>query len=241
MEKHFTQNGIHESNILCAECDNHLGMFDQYAYDVLHQRIDEHRINRVGPQLAVYQLGPIDVERFRLFLVALVWRAGISTAPVFQLVKLGPYEERLRDIMLGQRTTTLETITAAIILFRPPKYDQIMWSPYRINFCGANVIVFYMYPWKLLLKLDKRPFGEPLDTLALKVKTEAVAFLQDWWTPGELALLQDFNERLGDAKQPEPRVPAGTLTCAVHELLRRLGLRHISPVRSAERLADLLE
>jgi hypothetical protein len=200
--KSFSQNGIHDTGILCAECDNRLGIFDQYGYQVLHEHPIESQIERLGPQLAVYRLGKIDVERFRLFLVALVWRASISTSEVFQLVTLGPYEERLRAILAGEPSSaiTLKTVTAALVLFRPPKYEQILWSPFRSTFCGVNVITFYIYPWKLLLKLDRRPFEKPLDKLALDSQREAVAFVQDWWSPGEFAVLQDLQTKLRRCK-----------------------------------------
>jgi len=114
---------------------------------------------------------------------------------MFQLVKIGEYEKRLKQILLGSRIESLDAITAVVVLFLPPKYSQIMWSPYSTKMDGINILTFYLPPWKLLLKLDQRPFKDPFDKFALSSGRPTVAYVQDFWSKGEFNLLRDFHQR----------------------------------------------
>jgi hypothetical protein len=191
-----TQNGIHQNDILCSECDNQIGLYDKYGYEVLPRQIDEKKLKSpFGHGLNIYEIGEIQIETFRLFLVSLVWRAGIARDPMFQLVKLGAYEDRLKQILLGDKTDLLDTVTAVIVLFRPPKYPDIMWSPFCSKMEGINIVTFYLPPWKLLLKLDQRPFNDPFDKFALCSGEPANAAVQDFWSKGEFKLLCNFHQK----------------------------------------------
>jgi hypothetical protein len=191
-----TQNGIHQNDLLCAECDNQIGQYDKYAYEVLPPKIDQKKLKSpFGHGLHIYEIGEIRVEIFRLFLVSLVWRAGIARDPMFQLVKLGEYEDRLKQILLGKKTELLDAVTAVIVLFCPPKYPNIMWSPFSSKMEGINIATFYLPPWKLLLKLDRRPFNDPFDKFALSAGKPTFAAVQDFWSKGEFKLLCDFHKK----------------------------------------------
>ena len=155
----------------------------------------EKKLHSFGRGLHVYEIGEIRVEIFRLFLVSLVWRAGIARDQMFQLIKLGPYEERLKQILLGKKSELLDSITAVIILFRPPKYPDIMWSPFCSKMDDINIATFYLPPWKVWLKLDRRPFGDPFNKFALTVGKPVYAAVQDFWSKGEFKLLCDFHQR----------------------------------------------
>lgn len=195
-DKKTTQTGIYQSDLLCAECDNEIGRYDKYAYEVLAHEIDQQKLKSpFGRGLEVYEIGKIRVGIFRMFLVSLVWRAGIARDPMFQLVKLGKYEDRLKQILLGDETKLLDAISAVIVLFRPPKYPNIMWSPFRSKMDGINMVTFYLPPWKLLLKLDQRPFNSPFDKFALSAEKPAYAVVQGFWSKGEFKLLCDFHRK----------------------------------------------
>ena len=195
VNRSITQSGVHQNDLLCSDCDNQIGRYDDYAYEVLTRQIDEKKLHSFGRGLYVYEIGEIRVEIFRLFLVSLVWRAGIARDQMFQLIKLGSYEERLKQILLGKKSELLDSITAVIILFRPPKYPDIMWSPFCSKMDGINIATFYLPPWKIWLKLDRRPFRDPFDKFALTIGKPVYATVQDFWSKGEFSLLCDFHKR----------------------------------------------
>ena len=42
----------------------------------------------------------IDYTKFKLFLLSLLWRASISKLPIFKDINLGPYEDKIRQMIL---------------------------------------------------------------------------------------------------------------------------------------------
>ena len=186
----YTQSGVHDSGILCRECDGLLGRYDNYAYTVLPEKVEATRVHHLGRGQAVVSLGRVDVKRFRLFLASLAWRAGISANPMFQLVTLGPYESRLKEALLG-KTAHLDAIGAVVFLFRPPKYADGLWSPFCRKINGVNTAVFYLPPWRLEMRLDKREFAPPFSKFAIREAAESFAVVQNYWTDGEFKVLQD--------------------------------------------------
>jgi hypothetical protein len=48
-----------------------------------------------------YVIQDLDYHRLKLYLLSLLWRMGVSSLPEFQLIRLGPHEARIRDMLLG--------------------------------------------------------------------------------------------------------------------------------------------
>lgn len=84
-------NGPYDNNILCAECDNTIGVYDNYAKSVLFDEIEKYK-SSVNP---VYEIpsSNIDYTKFKKFFISLIWRASVSDHDLFETVKLGPYNE----------------------------------------------------------------------------------------------------------------------------------------------------
>jgi len=192
VEKSTTQSGIYQTGILCPECDGKIGQFDDYAYKILPATTDARKFHRFAPGLCVYELGNVDVEKFQWFLVSLAWRAAVATHPLFRRVKLGPYEERFRNVLLKTDLKSLSTVAAVVCLFQPPNHDEILFQPFRSKYDGVNVIQFYLYPWKLLLKVDQRDFAAPFDDLALSPGRLAFAFVHDFLSQEEIKMVRSL-------------------------------------------------
>ena len=192
VERSTTQSGVWERGILCPKCDGKLGQFDDYAYKVLPATTDARKFHHFAPGLSVYELGNVDVEKFRWFLVALVWRAAVATHPLFRSVKLGPYEERFRNVLLKTDLNALGSVAAVVCLFQPPNYEEIFFKPLRSKYDGVNVIQFYLYSWKLLLKVDQRNFVAPFDDLALSSGRQAFAFVHDFLSQEEIKMVRSL-------------------------------------------------
>jgi hypothetical protein len=42
----------------------------------------------------------VEYQPFKLFLMAQLWRAGVASDPLWEVVRLGPHEDRLRKMLL---------------------------------------------------------------------------------------------------------------------------------------------
>jgi hypothetical protein len=100
-------SGEYESGILCQECDNELlGSLESYAYrsfyatdvDFSDKAIFEAGRTEMGIPLT--RVTNVKYREFKLFLLSILWRASISTRPFFDEVHLGPYQEKVRQMLL---------------------------------------------------------------------------------------------------------------------------------------------
>jgi hypothetical protein len=91
------QKGLREP-LLCAACEGKLSRWETYTANVLNGR-GRVQSQRIGDTIVMESL---DYRQFKLFLLSLIWRAGISSLLVFRETALGPHEEWLRMMLLAE-------------------------------------------------------------------------------------------------------------------------------------------
>lgn len=198
IDRKFTQSGIWEQGLFCYQCDRQMGIYDDYAYKVLPAEPKLVSFQQFGLGYEAYNLGNIDVVRLKLFLVALMFRCHQAEHLMFEQVKLGPFKEKFLRCLREANSTVLEHVNCVVALLKPPnpKIDKIIFPPYRTRFEGVNVVQVYLYPWKLIVKVDQRPFGSSMKPFELKEDEEAMAIVQDDWTMGEKRILRDLKGKV---------------------------------------------
>ena len=98
-------SGEYESGILCQECDNSiLGSYETYGHNVIYggtfkQGKKPICHNTVEADLTILNCRNIDYSKLKLFYLSLLWRASISSRPMFKAVDLGTkYTDRIRQM-----------------------------------------------------------------------------------------------------------------------------------------------
>jgi len=96
------QCGFYDRGILCGNCDNILGHYDNEAYKLL-LNIDtkKQKTDWNGIRAYHYQKEEFDYEKIRKFFIALIWRASISKKGFNSVVNLGKYEDIALEIIKG--------------------------------------------------------------------------------------------------------------------------------------------
>lgn len=100
------QQGGYDSNILCANCDNHiLGEFDKEGYRILFGDFSKYKYVQVHPQYKIYQLdnSEFDYVKLRKFFISILWRASISKLEEWSNINLGGYEKMAYEILKDKR------------------------------------------------------------------------------------------------------------------------------------------
>lgn len=106
----WLQKGIRE-RLLCAGCEQRLNrMGERYASGVL-KRMDALTIP--GGQRSVMISG-VEYVPFKLFTMMQLWRAGVAEDQMWDKVRLGPQEERLRTMLLNEDAGTPNQYACAI-------------------------------------------------------------------------------------------------------------------------------
>lgn len=91
------QKGIREK-LLCLECEQHLSKYERYASLILN---GGYSLN-VRNEGKLIQLNNIDYQKFKLFALSILWRAGVSKRRIFSQVHLGPHEDNIRQMILNE-------------------------------------------------------------------------------------------------------------------------------------------
>lgn len=92
--KDYLQKGIREK-LLCYYCEQRLSPFEDHARRVFYGG-QEFSFLEQKNRLVIKD---IDYQKFKLFQLSLLWRAGVSSHPFFKGVTLGPHQERLRKML----------------------------------------------------------------------------------------------------------------------------------------------
>jgi hypothetical protein len=89
------QLGLYDRDILCADCDQILGQLDAYAVDTCRRFRTEHEVTSDNRFL----IRNVDGDRFAKFVLAVLWRASVSTRPELRSVQLQKYENMARGVL----------------------------------------------------------------------------------------------------------------------------------------------
>ncbi|MDD5290611.1 MAG: hypothetical protein PHZ04_00670 [Patescibacteria group bacterium] len=101
-------SGEYEPNLLCEDCENKIGKLESYACDILYsdeevKRGRLYRENQKNQNNVGYTFCKgVDYKKFKLFLLSILWKSSISSRDFFKDVKLGVYEEAIREMILNE-------------------------------------------------------------------------------------------------------------------------------------------
>lgn len=155
-----TQLGIFDKHILCERCDGLLGKHDDCLYDVI-------RGFKLPPGLRErdeFCDPKVDCDDFCKGILAILWRASITSHPAYRGVSLGPYEPIVRDILFGLRSFgDIREIEIAIQYYRSghfgDKVNLFYTLPTPNKFEGRNGFSFGLNGFRIAAKIDKRSFS----------------------------------------------------------------------------------
>lgn len=92
----WIQQGYREK-MLCDDCEELIN--ENYEKPINRAWYERDLIGEVPSELTVAQVSGIQYHPFKLFHLSVLWRAGVATAGGFEVVKLGPHREKLRQMV----------------------------------------------------------------------------------------------------------------------------------------------
>ena len=171
--RRIVQAGLFDPSILCAVHDGALGHYDDYGIAFCRQfgaRCDH-------PAPSIWHVPDVDGDRLVRFWLAILWRFSLSSLPEAAKVTLGPYEDRLRDILFAGADCSVEP-GIIMLCYRskaiPP--ENICFTPYASAFpgqphriCAYGVAVAGFHAF---IKLDDQGLPPEMHALTINGKTE---------------------------------------------------------------------
>jgi len=155
------QKGFRE-RLLCEECEKIFQPYEHY-FSILWYKsyplpnpVNDWCVERKG----------FDFEPFYRFHLSILWRASVAQRSEFSAVALGPFEEPLRQFLLGAAASLQFEPTVHGMILRFPQTHEI-WNglrpPLRFSHNGVTgyTFVFGGCSWIYYVSKQKGPF-EPL-------------------------------------------------------------------------------
>ena len=169
--------GEYDSNILCEQCDNQLGVFDQHAYENLV--LDSGTpFGHQGKTLG-FSYPKADSTLIRKFITSVVWRASISGRNYFNRIRLGKYEDVFKEYFLGDDNIGLSIsclmaeFDRGDVPFLNPQYSRMEGIKFAVVF--ANRFTFYA-------KVDQQPLPDVFKQSEIKQGSLVTSIMREWET-----------------------------------------------------------
>jgi hypothetical protein len=116
--------------------------------------------------LTGYVLGNVDYRLLKLFAIAVLWRASVSSHSFFSRVRLGPFEENAREMLL-QRDPGDATTFATLFSVWDDGTEPLWMDPIAERWDLVRSYRFYLGRFVTYVKVDSRPLPEQLAKAAL--------------------------------------------------------------------------
>jgi hypothetical protein len=180
------QSGLIANNILCGECDGLLGVWDDYAQNIL---LDDYIWSYQPTSPAkIRAIKDIDYSQVKLFFMSLLWRSFLAKDFSFsrqynnatrQLEDVGKFFEnvdldeqwsvKLRDMLIQKQPGGVDDFSVFITKYcsiealslKPPFKWQLPKNS------GIDCYRFMVYGYDFCIKVDSKPFPNPFRELSI--------------------------------------------------------------------------
>ena len=157
--------------LLYKDCDQMLGVYDNYAQNLLLKQALQFYPNT---DLA-YKIDDYSYVKLKLFFLSLLWRSSISDLEEFCNIDIGPFEERLEELIRSESVGGADDFSVFIAKFDSENEkikgiaEKNILFPAKQKINGLNYSIFYLSnAYKIYIKVDKRGTPDVFKELILK-------------------------------------------------------------------------
>jgi hypothetical protein len=163
--------GFYDSGLVCLSCEQKFKIYDDYAIKLLLQEEDKQDPIVINNTLTAWKINNYDYEKLGLFFISVLWRAGASTLPVFEKIKLGSYLQKAKEAIESGNLDNRDYFSFLIARFTDSIGLSVIPDPHlEIKggmFESVNVYRFYLGAgYNVFIKVDQRKFPHPANSIA---------------------------------------------------------------------------
>lgn len=155
------QSGIHVRDILCGDCEQKLGIFDNSAQTILLQNKDIEKNDE-----NLWKVPNIHYTKLKLFFMSVLWRSQICDHHFFSAVKLtSDLEAQLRDMII-QQNSDIENKFPVILL----RYSGVEANNFYVSKWDQPCEMYYfrLGNYTFIIKVDENSWPDPFQEYMLK-------------------------------------------------------------------------
>ena len=177
-------SGSYEGCILCNVCDNELiGKYETYISNLLKGNLRENEkisckkvTNSQG--INFIEIRNLDFTKTKLFLLSLLWRAGISSRNEYREVELGPYQEIFRKEIFDNSPSDDKNTQINIYKFENgSNYASFIGQPRRHKFGHSTAYSIVITGYLIIYHLGDNKISEKTFNNRLK-ENNSIAIIE---------------------------------------------------------------
>lgn len=179
--------GIYDQ-IICQECENSFGPWDDYAAKLLKQTAPSTVISHPeSGNIMAYEYASVDYEKLKLFFLSLLWRAHASDKGFFDTFKLPEaLAVALLEIVKSGIAPHAEE-RAVFVGKSDQKIANVLAEPMLEEIDGEKFTRIYLPGYVVHIKLDHSPIPQRFALYLLYPGTGLLAYFYDFDARGETA------------------------------------------------------
>jgi hypothetical protein len=158
----LVRGGIYDDDLVCIQCEDRFQSWDDYGAKFFLERVPSEWLSRVLPENRAAAFPRVDYAKLKLFAISLLWRASATSKEWFAGVKLGPYEETARQMILAGDpggTDTFACVSERFIAANPAmqSHARLLRQFSRKRIEGINGVDLSLGECTVFVKADRRP------------------------------------------------------------------------------------
>jgi hypothetical protein len=201
--------GFYDPAILCAECDNRIGRWDEYGIETLIQKRHEWRAVPSSDDPVAFVQESFDYARLKLFFLSVLWRAHESSLQFFSKVHLGPYRDRLFHLISTDDPGTEDEFSVLLSEFtvenKLPKTGAPLLDPHPERWEGIHAYRLSLGIVTAYVKVDRRPFAGSFAHLVLKPNQPLTLVAREFGGSAEAGVAQSIVNKPKNRRAFRPR------------------------------------
>ena len=158
--------------LLCRDCEEIVGRYDDYGIKFLRRSVGERLTMLNGETIPddIDLLSEVDLEKLRLFIISVLWRASVSSREFYSNVELGPHEIIAKRIIKKELVLTKDSFPFFISRYSGPSVaGKVIINPVPTRINGLLFYNLNMKGFNVAVKVDQRnllyPFFQIWETL----------------------------------------------------------------------------
>lgn len=186
--------GVYDQKLLCTVCEPQFGSWDHYAQELLSDLPPGQTIIEDGQIVGFELRDHWHYELLKLFFISLIWRASASTHNFYRRIRLGPYEEKAKQMLDACDAGSPQEFAVLLGRFIEPG-ARILLDPHEDRCDGVNFCRFYLSGYVAYIKVDRRPAPDWMTPLLLMPDAPLKIVARSLKQSKELPLLRSFLAR----------------------------------------------
>jgi len=147
--------GVYDKTILTDKGESFFKSCDDYAFKLLTGTLCKAAPIVDRDEVIGYRYDEYNYTELKLFFLSVLWRASVSSQPMFESVRLGVHEDALKRAILEKNVGDVDFYPVVLALFDDVSYPTIA-NPFRERFGPINFNRLYVGNYISYVKTDRR-------------------------------------------------------------------------------------